>query len=230
CLNINKSFLKLISNFAIRGIFVIISKIISFVTIPIITQALGPINYGKYNYVLAVAAYATLPANWGFLAKGIREIASSDSDDQDSYIVSNIFSTRIILAFTGSILVMVLFVIFNDIKFAGLLFLALLHHLLMVTFIDYYYYGKKNVWLPTFAHFLSQIIYLVLVLVFINNPTDTYLLILFMVFMVFTESMILMIFAKRIKLTFKFSLLSAIQELIKNFNLGAGLKVGLIQS
>ena len=93
---------KLIFNIANKLGFITLGKIIGFLTIPIISRALGPENYGVYNYAITIAGYAFLPANWGFLAKGIRDVAADKKNS--SPIVNYILSSRINLWIYGSII------------------------------------------------------------------------------------------------------------------------------
>ncbi|MEX0596630.1 MAG: hypothetical protein WD512_09025, partial [Candidatus Paceibacterota bacterium] len=67
---------KILYNLINKLGFVTVGKLLAFFTVPIISQALGPERYGLYSYVVAIAGYAFLPANWGFLAKGVRDVAN----------------------------------------------------------------------------------------------------------------------------------------------------------
>lgn len=222
---------KVIFNISIRGVFIAFSKLIAFITVPVIARALGPDVYGEYNFILAVASYSTLPSNWGFLAKGIREVADSKSKEESSNIVSSILSARIVLGFIFTILVILIISIFNDARFVLLFCLAVLHHVIITTYIDYYYYGNKNVWIPSIAHFISQLIYACLVVILISTPYDIETLFLLMVLMVSIESGILFYFSRNeVKINLKISLSNAWVEFKENFKLGVGLKIGLIQN
>lgn len=227
----NKSITKIITNFSFRGFFVIISKIFSLITVPIIAQALGPEKYGSYNYVLALATYVTLPANWGFLAKGIREIAATNNFNDQSKIISEILSTRLTLATIFSLLFFAAsFFLFQEMQTVLLILLALIHHIILVTFTDYYYYGTKAVKVPTLAHFISQILFLILVVSLISKPQDIYKLFIFMIIMVTIEAIILFIWLKNANIRINFSIVYSIKEFLKNFNLGMGLKTSIIQN
>ncbi len=227
----NSSIKKIFTNISIRGLFVALSKAIAFLTVPVIARAFGSEMYGQYSYVLAISTYLLLPSNWGFLAQGIREIAYSENTDEDSAIVSNILSTRIVLGlFLAGVFYLFGFLFFKT-QILFLLLFAIIQDIISVSFIDYYYYGKKNVWIPSVSHFIGQVIYAILVLITIRKPNDILILLIYMVVMVSVESLILFYFSrKKIKIHFNFSLKNAINQFKKNFKLGMGLKTGIIQN
>ena len=80
----NKIILFNLSN---RVIIVSIGKIFAFITVPFITRILGPEKYGTYNYIIAIASYGALLADWGFLAKGVRDVAKCGHDSAHIVII-----------------------------------------------------------------------------------------------------------------------------------------------
>lgn len=222
---------RILFNISIRGVFVAISKLIGFVTIPIIAKALGPITFGKFSFIMALTVYPTLPGNWGFLAQGIREIAGSKDQCEKSRIVSSIFSARLLLSSSISIIFIAFVCFFKEWNFVLLVSLSLLQNCIITTFIDYYYYGTKNVTIPSVAHFLGQFIFAFLVVAFIRIPDDISNLFFFLVIMAAIESLILIFFARKdINIKVNFSIKKALIEFRKNVKLGVGSKVGMVQS
>lgn len=227
----NRHIRRILFSISLRGLFITISKLIAFITIPLITRALGPSVFGEYNFLLTLGSYATLPSNWGFLAKGIREIASSKNYKEKSQVISSILSARIVISILFALVFMTVTGIIKDSKYVYLLFLALLHHGIITTYIDFYFYGIKNVWIPSIAHFISQLIYAGLVIIIIKTPGDLDKLLLLMVLMVCVESGILIFFSrKEINIKLNFSFINAYKQFKENFKLGVGLKISQIQN
>lgn len=66
---------NLVINFFYQASYQILLIILPIITIPIISQALGPEGVGKYNYVTSIATYFVLIAGLGMANYGVREIA-----------------------------------------------------------------------------------------------------------------------------------------------------------
>ncbi|EGO2793411.1 oligosaccharide flippase family protein, partial [Enterococcus faecalis] len=61
-------------NFFYQSLFQVTKIIIPIITIPIVSNALGPSGIGIYNYTLSIAQYFVLIAGLGVAIYGNREI------------------------------------------------------------------------------------------------------------------------------------------------------------
>lgn len=224
------SYQKLIFNLTNRLGFVTVGKLISFLTVPLITRALGPEQYGIYSYVVTIAGYAFIFGNWGFLAKGIRDIAKKELPP--TYVVSRILSARITLwAIGGVFTLIVCFLIWGASKLNLFIFFAILTNLGLAATIDYYFYGIKNTFLPSVSHLFGQIIFLVLVWLFVRSKNDLLILLGINIFYRLFEALLLIfVFKKKHPLHLKLSPSNAISLLNENFYLGLGSKASFLQN
>ncbi|OUZ23688.1 hypothetical protein A5867_001373, partial [Enterococcus sp. 6D12_DIV0197] len=66
---------KLIVNFFYQASYQVLLIILPIITIPVVSNALGPAGIGKYNYVNSITSYFVLVAGLGIANYGVREIS-----------------------------------------------------------------------------------------------------------------------------------------------------------
>lgn len=171
-------FKKLFINFSFRSAANLFSKLLSLITLPIITRALGPEAFGNYNLVTIIANYTMLPIGiMGLRSYGIREIAAKRKEN--SYAL-NILSMQ----FTISLLAVLISLIITYIIFKSqlLLFTAIIFGYILVfsrSFdLEFFYVSQKDLVFPTVASIIGQLFYVAGVVLFIKNPNDFVVLVL----------------------------------------------------
>jgi O-antigen/teichoic acid export membrane protein len=227
-MNIGKR--NIITNTSSRIIFVSVGKLLNFVSIPIITHSLGTSGYGTYVLLMTIGTYASLLANWGFFAKGIREVANPKNDPET--IVSNLFSSRLILWMIGAILTIVISsIVYRSLNWFILITLAILSTLSTALQIDYYYYGKKQAFYPSLYSLISQILFVALVFLFIKGENSLYKLLIISIIYPLLNIMLLYIrYLRTNKLKIDFSVKKSLMLLKENFSLGLGAKLSFFQN
>ena len=221
--------IQLSFNAIIKTIAFIFGKVIALVTIPLISNALGIELYGKYNHLLTIAGYGLVLINWGFLAKGIREIASNNKKTVD--VVHEIISTRVVLWLVSTAtLIIITTTVYQNIDALILIVLALVANLGQALNLDFYFYAKKNTVIPSIARLMGQILFLTLLLLFVESSSDIYYLFFFLILFQFSETLINYLFSKgilsirKISLNFK----KSFGVLKSNFHLGFGAKTSFL--
>lgn len=211
---------------------VTLGKLLTFVTVPIISKALGAENYGIYTYIITIASYSFLLANWGFLAKGIREIANPKFENYE--VIQSITSSRFVLWLIGGCSVGLGFYLFSsDAQLIGYIVLAILANLGMSITIDYHFYGIKDALTPSLVHFGGQLLFLILIVFFVENKSDIVILLGISILYKLLEALVLFyIYQKKNDhtLKFKFSLTQTFEVFKNNFYLGLGSKASFFQS
>jgi PST family polysaccharide transporter len=213
--------------------FVTLGKLLTFITVPIITRALSVENYGLYNYVVTIASYAFLLGNWGFLAKGIREISITDNKFDKENIVNDIVSARIVLWLIGSLITFIVILISSKLKLDLLFYvgLAILSNLGLALAVDFYFYGKKDTFIPSLSHFTAQVFFLIMIFFLIKDNNDLSKLLFVSFFMYMIEASILFFYyLKENQLNIKLNVSKAFILLKQNFYLGLGAKVNFFQN
>jgi PST family polysaccharide transporter len=229
-LNFFSKYQKIALNISSKLGFVTLGKLMSFITVPIIATAIGPEGYGLYNFVVTLGSYGMILANWGFLAKGIRDIAKYENKEID--IVNTIVSSRIILWGIGSIVLFIISFFYwgSSLKLLYIL-IVIFTNIFLALFIDYYYYGKKNTATPSLAHFLGQLIFLIIVFFFVKDQDDLIVVFLATLLLSFTEFVYLFFrYPNRNEFKLKLSLKTSLKLIKENFYLGFGAKASFLQN
>jgi O-antigen/teichoic acid export membrane protein len=221
--------MQLSYNAFVKALAFVLGKVIALVTIPLISNALGLELYGKYNHLLTFAGYGLVLINWGFLAKGIREIASNNKNTED--VVHEIVSTRLVLWLISSIiLVALMLVVYQNIEALLLISLALIANFAQAINLDFYFYAKKNTVIPSLSRLAGQILFLILLIGFIKSSDDIYYLFFFLILLQFLEAIINYLYSNRVLKIAKISLnfRKSFTVLKKNLHLGFGAKTSFL--
>lgn len=226
-----QKFRKIVLNFSTRIMGNVISKVLGFITIPIIARALGPEGYGQFNLIMVILSYTALIVDFGFRTYGVRESAKQQNSQA---IVSRIVSARLTFAL-ASILVsmMVIFFLFSrDLSFVMMVYIGYIWVIAQGLNIDYYYFGKKNMLIPAFSQISGQLIYVIAVIFFIKHRAQLPLLILFYsLYYLWASFMgIALFFKKNQRIALRFSLKQALAVLKKTFRLGICARVEMFQT
>ncbi|MBQ7299423.1 MAG: oligosaccharide flippase family protein [Clostridia bacterium] len=92
-------------NYLYNVICELVTTLIPLITTPYVTRILGRGGMGSYQYVLTIASYFVLFANFGVKAYGNRCIAQAkDNPDERSRVFSGIFSQQLMLSAVVSVL------------------------------------------------------------------------------------------------------------------------------
>lgn len=216
---------KLTINISFRAFAIVLSKLISFVSVPILTRYLGPSGFGEYNYVLTLVNYATLGIDFGFLAYGIRTVAVENS----SKSIGIIFSTRVFVGMISMLIILVLSLFLHVLlKYYLLFFLVVLFESFIL---DFYFYGIKNVFIPTLAHFLSQVVLLLFIIIISKyNLGFTFILYSYALSRAIEALVIILYFVRDNEIKIIFSIKSYINTIKNIFPLGFGNKLSFFQN
>ena len=165
-------------NFSARSFANLFSKLLGIITLPIITRALGPEAYGKYNLVMIIASYTSLPIGLlGLRSYGIREIAAGREEQGYAMEILSLHLTMVVIAI--SISLGISYIIFHN---NLLLFFAIILSYLLVFArafdLEFFYVSQKDLAFPTIAKIVGQLFYVAGVVLLIKNPDDYVVLVL----------------------------------------------------
>lgn len=168
--------MKLIINFISKLGVDTVSRLIGFLTLPVITRALGPEGYGLYTYVFVILSYFGFFIDFGYLNYGTNKLCESSNQQN---VVGQIISLQILTAFFSY---MVLFVagyfIFDFGKYILLLIFSFTF-LTQTISIRYFYLARNKLYYNSISELAGQLVYAALVFtVFISMPSVTTLIVL----------------------------------------------------
>lgn len=153
----------------------IITQLIDFIAVVYLARILGPADFGKINFAVAIIAYFTLLVNFGLPLLGAREIARNK--EKINEYTGNILMLRLCLAILSLGLLLLMSVFLDkppDIKYLLLLYgLGLLPSVLIL---DWVFQGVEKMEYIGFGRILAAAVYAGLVLMFIKSPEQLLLI------------------------------------------------------
>lgn len=220
--------MKLIINFISKIGVDSVSRLIGFLTLPIITRALGPEGYGLYSYLFVILSYFGFFVDFGYLSYGTNKLCEKVDS---SLIIGKIISLQLLtLIFTYSVLFIAGYFIFDSEKY--LLLLIFSFTFITQTFaIRYYYLANNKLYYNSISELAGQLIYAGLIfLIFINHSSVT-LLIIFSVIQATVTSLFLFIpYIRKNRIRINLNLRDNLQTLKEAYKLGLANKAEGITS
>lgn len=168
----------LFSNTLMLFLLQISGYIFPLITFPYITRKLGPEYYGVVVFMYSFMAFFQILLDFGFTLSGTLKCSLNRDDKEKLGIVTfSIIQGKIILSLLG-LLVLILTMLFSNIMKDKELF-ALLSYIpvFLALFIpDFLFRGIEKMSIITYRTLLSNSIYVILIIILVNEPSD-YLLI-----------------------------------------------------
>ncbi len=161
--------MKLVINFISKLGVDSVSKLIGFITLPLITRALGPDGYGKFTYLFVILSYFGFFIDFGYLSYGTNKLC----EKTDSRIViGKIISLQLLTAiFSYIILIIVAYFFLETGKYILLLFFSSIF-ISQIFSIRYYYLAGNKLYYNSISELAGQLIYAALIFtVFINHQS-----------------------------------------------------------
>jgi polysaccharide transporter, PST family len=196
---------KLFSNFLSLSMVQAINFLIPLLVTPYVISKVGVDGIGAIAIAQTVMIYLSTITDYGFNLSATRDIALHKNDQQK---LSRIFYTVLISKLMITVLLFVLMLILA--LFIPLLQQHFLLYLLGFTFVagqvfyvNWFFVGVEKMHFITISSFVSRLIFLVLVFVFIKNKGDEPLFLLFMgVGNIIASVMIILVAIRLFKLRF----------------------------
>lgn len=177
----NDEIKTVIQNFVSLSSLNLLSFIFPLILIPYLTRNIGVELYGQYVFSFSIFQYCLLLINFGFDYSATKLISINREDkSMVSDILTNITLIRIILAIFASVLLILAFVIFPSLSNNKLLYLlgfGILWGQAITPF--WLFQGLEKMGYITIINLLTRTISTSFIILFIQNPTDFYLINLF---------------------------------------------------
>jgi O-antigen/teichoic acid export membrane protein len=163
---------KSIQNFIFLAIIQSSNILISIISMPLLIQNIGLDQYGLVNLSFSVVVLVNIVVNYGFNLSAPRDVAMNQKNKKElSYLVSTIFSAKLILAFISCAII--LLAIFGFDLFKG--YQVILTFSLFLLFSEaimplWFFQGMEKMKLVSIANIFSKLLFLVGIVLFISNP------------------------------------------------------------
>jgi len=181
-----------------------ISRLLSLVTLPIITRGLGPDGYGQFVYLTVVLSYFGFFVDFGYINYGTNEIFNRKNPSE---VVNKIITLRLITTLFSIILIVVVGGLIFAESFYVLLIIFSVNFFFQTFSIKYYYLAENKLYYNSFSELAGQVIFVVSVLVIFIFSANVFTLVLLTVLQTLITSLILVIpFYRKHKFKFIFDI------------------------
>lgn len=161
---------NLIINFLYQASYQLLLIILPVITIPIISNALGPEGIGMYNYINSIVTYFVTFASLGIINYGTREISIVRSNRN---LISKKFWEIESLSILVTLIVIIFYIFFTFLTDEPIYFLisglTLIGNLFDIT---WFFQGIENFKKITVRNFIIRIISFVLIVTLIKDSSD----------------------------------------------------------
>lgn len=148
--------------------------LISLISVPLLIQSIGLDQFGLVNLALSVIVLANILVGFGYNLSAPREVALSQGDKvRLSHLVSNIVSSRVLLALLASSFIMLAALgggMFAEYKWILVFSLLLLFS--EATLPVWFFQGLEKMKLVSLANVFAKLLYLAGIVLFIHEPTQ----------------------------------------------------------
>ena len=167
-------------NFSNLSINQFINIFIALIVTPILFQRLGDVNFGLVNYVFSIFILLSILISYGYHLNGPKLISQSEKKQNDIFLICEIISLRLFLAFIISFLIISL-VLFTNFFYKHEFIVLLSIPILISEAIHpvFYLQGKDDLFKLTVLNGISKIFYMFLIISYIDNPNDAHYVNLF---------------------------------------------------
>lgn len=220
--------MKLIINFISKIGVDSVSRLIGFLTLPIITRALGPEGYGLYSYLFVIVSYFGFFIDFGYLSYGTNKLC----DKADSRtVIGKIISLQLLtLIVTYSVLIVAGYFIFDSDKYILVLIFSVTY-ISQIFAIRYYYLANNKLYYNSVSELAGQLVYAGLIfLVFINYHSVTVLIIFSVIQSLVTAAFLFIPFIKKNSIKINLNLKENLRTLKEAYKLGLASKAEGITS
>jgi PST family polysaccharide transporter len=158
-----------------------INYLVPLIVFPYLVRVLGIDGFGLYSFVFAIVMYGVMLSDYGFDLSATKLISLHSNNKTKT---DEIFSSVMIIKFAISLiylLVLTLLVLFVD-KFsqhAYLYFIGFGFVIGQVLFPIWFFQGIEKMRYITILNAVSKLIFTLLILIYVHNPDDLYLVLLF---------------------------------------------------
>ena len=152
-----------------------INILVALIVTPILFQSLGDENFGLVNLALSIVVLLTIIVSYGYNLNGPIQIINTRKVKNQNQIINQILSLRLIISLIIFLVGIPFIILFVDERLTKILifsFLILLNESLNPLF---YLQGNNQIFPQVLLNFFSKSIYIFLIITYVKNSDDAYL-------------------------------------------------------
>ncbi|MGC8750557.1 oligosaccharide flippase family protein [Hydrotalea sp.] len=190
----------LMSNFFYLGIYQGLNFLFPLLISPYLIKTIGLNNFGLITSVQALMTFFTIFCDYGFNMSATKEISmNKDHHEIINNIINSVFIIKIIIVILSSLILWILVISIHKFSIYSILYLFSFALPLGRAFFPIWFFQgiQKMQYLILFSLF-SKGLAAILLITFIHKPSDSYLVNLFIGFMDFLGTLLMIIFVYKI--------------------------------
>lgn len=217
-----KSIINFISKLGVDSV----SKLIGFITLPIITRALGPDGYGQFSYLFVILSYFGFFIDFGYLSYGTNKLCEKTDS---KIVIGRIISLQLLTSVISFLALIIVSYFFLDPGKYILLVIFSLMFISQIFSIRYFYLAANKLYYNSISELAGQIIYAALIFaIFVNYPTVLTLIILSLIQSYVTAVFLFLPYIRKNKIEIDLSIGKNIKTLKDAYKLGIASKAEAI--
>lgn len=185
---------KTATNFIYQSLFQITAIILPIVTVPIVSNALGPKGIGIYNYTFSITSYFVLLAGLGLANYGIREIAIVKDDK--NMLSKKFWELQTFNAIIAALTILLFLITIQFLEYKYFYYCQFPLILGALLDISWFYIGIEDFKKISLANLTIKIIGFTLIVLYIHSYDDLSLYVLIQASTVLFSQIILWFFIK----------------------------------
>lgn len=166
---------KSIQNFLFLSVIQSSNVLISIISMPLLIQSIGVDQFGLVNLALSVIVLLNILVGFGYNLSAPREVAIKQGDKTAlSYLLSNIFSVKIIFATISTLVILI--AVFGLNLFREYQLILVFSVLLLyseATLPLWFFQGMEKMKLVSIANIFSKLLFLMGIVLFIHSPDQS---------------------------------------------------------
>ncbi len=177
--------MKLVINFISKLGVDSVSKLIGFITLPLITRALGPDGYGQFTYLFVILSYFGFFIDFGYLSYGTNKLCEK-TDSRT--VIGKIISLQLLTAIFSYIILIIVAYFFLDTGKYTLLLIFSSIFISQIFSIRYFYLAGNKLYYNSISELAGQIVYAALIFSLFVNYQSVFTLIIISVLQAFVTA------------------------------------------
>ncbi|WP_056970817.1 flippase, partial [Liquorilactobacillus vini] len=161
---------KIAENILYQGIYQFLQIVLPIITVPIISNALGPSGVGKFNYTNSITSYFVLVAGLGLANYGVREIASVREDKQK--LSRKFWQLEGMNVLTAIVVLILFYVITGFLRYYQLYLIESLMVISALLDISWFFVGIEDFQKVSLANMFVKVFSFILILFLVRNESD----------------------------------------------------------
>ncbi len=164
-----------IQNFLFLAVIQSSNVLISIISMPLLIQGIGVDQFGLVNLALSVIILLNIVVGFGYNLSAPKEVATNQQDKEAlSHVVSNVFSSKALLAFLCTLFVFIAVFGLNLFReYQMILVFSVLLLFSEATLPLWFFQGMEKMKLISIANIFSKLLFLLGIVLFIHSPEQS---------------------------------------------------------